>query len=144
MTRNELLKVNAQSKGRKETRRRFAEVSESRHSPLVLVGAPAQGYGSPLIRVRIKCSLRADSSTLRHGESPTTVHTHARGWWCPVQCHLGLNTKNATLRKNTVVAPPSLGRCTITPMAVYTAMFGATPSAGLRFKRHFESLSNFR
>ena len=27
----------------KETRRCFLEVSESRHSPLVLVGAPAQG-----------------------------------------------------------------------------------------------------
>ena len=41
-------------------------------SPQVLVGAPAQGCSSPLIRVRIKCSLRADSLTLRHGESPTT------------------------------------------------------------------------
>ena len=57
-----------------ETRRGFAEVSESRHSPLVLVGAPAQGCSSPLIRERIKCSLRVDSSTLRRGESPTTAH----------------------------------------------------------------------
>ena len=56
------------------TRRCFAEVSDSRHSPLVLVGAPAQGCSSPLIRARIKCSLRVDSSTLRRGESPTTAH----------------------------------------------------------------------
>jgi hypothetical protein len=53
----------------------FFEVLESRHSPLVLVGAPAQGYSSPLIRARIKCSLRADSLTLRRGESPTAAHT---------------------------------------------------------------------
>ena len=59
----------------KGTRRYFAEVSESRHSPLVLVGAPAQGCSSPLIRARIKCSLWADSFTLHHGESPTTTHT---------------------------------------------------------------------
>jgi len=52
----------------------FAEVSESRHSPLVLVGAPAQGSCSPLVRARTKCSLRADSSTLRNGESPKTAH----------------------------------------------------------------------
>ena len=58
----------------KETRRCFPEVSESRHSPLVLVGAPAQGPSSPLIRARIKCSLRVDSSTLCRGESPTTAH----------------------------------------------------------------------
>ena len=56
------------------TRRCFIEVSESRHSPLVLVGAPAQGCSSPLIRARIKCSLRVDSLTLRHGESHTTAH----------------------------------------------------------------------
>jgi hypothetical protein len=42
--------------------------------PLVLVGAPAQGCSSPLIRVRIKCSLRVDSSTRRRGESPKTAH----------------------------------------------------------------------
>jgi len=56
------------------TPRCFAEVSESRHSPLVLVGAPAQGPCSPLVRVRTKCSLWADSLTLRHGESSTTTH----------------------------------------------------------------------
>ena len=57
-----------------ETRRCFAEVSESRHSPLVLVRAPTQGCSSPLIRARIKCSLWVDSSTLHRGESPTTAH----------------------------------------------------------------------
>ena len=56
------------------TQRCFAEVSESHHSPLVLVGAPAQGCSSPLIRARIKCSLWVDSLTLRRGESPTTAH----------------------------------------------------------------------
>ena len=70
MIRIELLKIKLEV----ETRRCFAEVSESRHSPLVLVGAPAQGYSSPLIRVKIKCSLRVDSLTLRRGESPTTAH----------------------------------------------------------------------
>jgi hypothetical protein len=52
----------------------FFEVLESRHSPLVLVGAPTQGCSSPLIHARIKCSLWADSLTLRHGESLTTAH----------------------------------------------------------------------
>ena len=56
------------------TRRCFAEVSGSRHSPLVLVGAPMRGFSSPLIHARIKCSLRVDSSTLHHGESPKTAH----------------------------------------------------------------------
>ena len=64
------LKVNREG----GTRRCFAKVSESRHSPLVLVGAPAQGCRSPLIRARIKCSLRVDSSTLHRGESPKTAH----------------------------------------------------------------------
>ena len=65
-----MLKVNRE----RRTQRCFAEVLESRHSPLVLVGAPAQGCSSPLIRARIKCSLWVDSSTLRRGESPTTAH----------------------------------------------------------------------
>jgi len=55
-------------------RRCFAEISESRHSPLVLVGAPAQGSCSPLVYARTKCSLQADSSTLRRGELPKTAH----------------------------------------------------------------------
>ena len=50
------------------------KVSESHYSPLVLVGAPAQGCSSPLFRARIKCSLQADSLTLCHGELPTTAH----------------------------------------------------------------------
>ena len=58
----------------KGTRRCYPEVSESRHSPLILVGAPVQGCISPLIHARIKCSLRADSSTLSRGESLTTAH----------------------------------------------------------------------
>ena len=33
-----------------------------------------RGSCSPLVRVRTKCSLRADSSTLRRSESPTTAH----------------------------------------------------------------------
>ena len=65
-----------ESKGvvEESARRCFAEVSESRHSPLVLIGAPAQGSCSPLVRARTKCSLRADSWTLRRGESPKTAH----------------------------------------------------------------------
>ena len=58
----------------KGTQRCFSEVSESHHSPLVLVGAPTQGCSSPLIRARIKCSLGADSLTLSRGESPITAH----------------------------------------------------------------------
>ena len=76
-----MLKVNREG----GTRRCFAEVSKSRHSPLVLVGAPAQGCSSPLIRARIKCSLRVDSSTLCRGESPKAAHnlswvTHKLRW----------------------------------------------------------------
>jgi hypothetical protein len=69
MQESNCLKVKGQG-----TRRCFPEVSESRHSLLVLVGAPTQGCSSPLIHARIKCSLWADSSTLCHGESPTTAH----------------------------------------------------------------------
>ena len=65
-----------ESKGvvEESARRCFAEVLESRHSSLVLVEAPAQGSYSPLVCARTKCSLRADSSTLRRGESPKTAH----------------------------------------------------------------------
>ena len=62
-------------KSGKGTQRCFPEVSESHHSPLVLVGAPAQGCSSPLIHARIKCFLWADSLTLHHVESPTTIDT---------------------------------------------------------------------
>jgi hypothetical protein len=58
-------------------RRCFSEVSKSWHSLLVLVGEPAQGCSSPLIRARIKRSLWANSLTLHHGESPTTAHKTA-------------------------------------------------------------------
>jgi len=67
------------------TPRCFTEVSESHHSPRVLVGAPTQGSCSPLDRARTKCSLWADSSTLHHGESLTTAHkldtSHPQGHW---------------------------------------------------------------
>ena len=65
-----MLKVNRE----RGTRRCFAEVSESHHSPLVLIGEPMQGCSSLLIHVRIKCSLQVDSSTLRRGESPKAAH----------------------------------------------------------------------
>ena len=68
------LNVNAQSKVKQRNAAMFSKVMESRHSPLFLVGAPAQGCSSPLIRARIKCSVRADSLTLRRGESSTTAH----------------------------------------------------------------------
>jgi hypothetical protein len=48
--------------------------SESQHPSLVLVGALAQGCHSHLIHARIKYSLRARSSALRHGESLTTIY----------------------------------------------------------------------
>ena len=65
-----------ESNGGEEERARwcFAEVSESRHSPLLLVGAPTQGSCSHLVRARTKWSLWADYLTLRQGESPTTTH----------------------------------------------------------------------
>ena len=76
-----------ESKGvvEENARRCFAEVSESRHSPLVLIGAPAQGTCSPLVCARTKCSLRDDSSTLRRGESPKTAYkldmSHPQELW---------------------------------------------------------------
>jgi hypothetical protein len=69
MLKRNCLKVKGQG-----TRQYFFEVTESRHFPLVLVGAPAQGCSSLLICARIKCSLRANSLTLRRGESSTTAH----------------------------------------------------------------------
>ena len=59
-------------------RRCFSEVSKSRHSPLVLVGALAQGCSFPLIHAKIKCSLQADSLTLHHSESSTTTHSQVK------------------------------------------------------------------
>ena len=111
------------------TRRCFSEISESRHSPLILVGAPAQGCSSPLIRAKITCSLRADSLTL-HGESSTTAHTmtwaihklrrmitkfsittkSSRWWWSPkvtsTNSHL---IKTSLMRK---VDAPCYSLCT--------------------------------
>jgi hypothetical protein len=48
-TENKLLKVNVECKARsKKTPPNFYEISESQHSPVVLVGALVQGYHSPL------------------------------------------------------------------------------------------------
>ena len=47
---------NVKTRARK-TSRVFPEVSGSRDSPLVLVEAPSQGQGFPLILARTKCSL---------------------------------------------------------------------------------------
>jgi hypothetical protein len=45
-----MLKVNVECKVRaRRLLQSFPEVSKSRHSSLVLVGAPAQGYRSPLV-----------------------------------------------------------------------------------------------
>jgi hypothetical protein len=52
----------------------FPEASKSRHSPLVLVGAHTQGYRSPLVLTRTKCSLRDDPLPLRRGGSLTTAY----------------------------------------------------------------------
>jgi len=57
------------------TRRYFSKVSESRHSPLLLVGAPTQGIAPSSIRTRTECSLQVDSSPLRYDESPTVIYT---------------------------------------------------------------------
>jgi hypothetical protein len=104
----------------REMWRCFFEVSKSHHSPLVLIGAPAQGCSSPLICAGIKCSLWADSLTLCHGESSSTAHTitwvthklrrmitklsittePSRWWWSPrvtnTNSHL---TKTSLMRK---------------------------------------------
>jgi hypothetical protein len=51
-----MLKVNAECKARvRRLLQFFAEVSKSRHSSLVLIGAPAQRYHSPLVLARTKC-----------------------------------------------------------------------------------------
>jgi hypothetical protein len=52
----------------------FAEVSKSRHSSPVLVGAPAQRYRSPLVLARTKCSLWGDPLPLWRGRSLTTAY----------------------------------------------------------------------
>jgi hypothetical protein len=48
-----MLELNAECKARfRRLLQFFAEVSKSQHSSLVLVGAPAQGYRSPLVLAR--------------------------------------------------------------------------------------------
>ena len=87
----------------KGMRQCFAEVSESRHSPLVLVGAPAQGCSSPLIRARIKCSLRVDFLTLHHGESPTTAHNLS---WVIHKLHQMITKLPITIKPSRWWRPP--------------------------------------
>jgi hypothetical protein len=49
-----MLELNAECKARlRRLLQYFAEVSKSRHSFLVLVGAPAQGYRSPLVKNQV-------------------------------------------------------------------------------------------
>ena len=57
------------------TRRYFSKVSKSRHSPLVLVGAPTQGIAPSSIHARTECSLQVDSSPLRYDELPIVIYT---------------------------------------------------------------------
>jgi hypothetical protein len=53
-----MLELNVECKARlRRLLQFFAEVSKSRHYSLVLVGAPAQGYRSPLVLARTECSL---------------------------------------------------------------------------------------
>jgi hypothetical protein len=74
-TQSKLLKVIAECKAMaRKLFQFFYEVSESRHFPLVLVGAPTQGYSSPLVLARTKSSLRDDHLPLRHGGSLTIAN----------------------------------------------------------------------
>jgi hypothetical protein len=53
-----MFKVNTECKVRaRRLLQFFAEVSKSQHSSLVLVEVAVQGYHSPLVLVRTKCSL---------------------------------------------------------------------------------------
>jgi hypothetical protein len=52
----------------------FSQGIEESTLPLVLVEAPAQGYRSPLVPARTKCSLRDDPLPLRYGRSLTTAY----------------------------------------------------------------------
>jgi hypothetical protein len=70
-----MLKLNAECKARlRRLLQFFVEVSKSRHSSLVIVGAPVQGYRSPLVLARTKCSLWGDPLPLRRGGSLTTAY----------------------------------------------------------------------
>jgi hypothetical protein len=57
----------------------FPMVLKSQHSPLVLVGAPAQGYSSPLVLARTTYSIRVDSSPHQRGESLTAIYNFEPG-----------------------------------------------------------------
>jgi hypothetical protein len=51
-----MFELNAECKARfRRLLQFFPEVSKSRHSSLVLIGAPVQGYRSPLVLARTKC-----------------------------------------------------------------------------------------
>ena len=70
-----MLELNAECKAKfRRLLQFFPEVSKSRHSTLVLVGAPAQGYRSPLVLARTKCSLRDDPLPLQRGGSLKTAY----------------------------------------------------------------------
>jgi hypothetical protein len=74
-TQCEMLELSVECKARfRRLLQFFPEVSKSRHSPLVLVGAPAQGYRSPLVLTRTKCSLWDDPLPLWCGGSLTTAY----------------------------------------------------------------------
>ena len=112
----------------KGTRQYFPEVSESHHSPLVLIGAPAQGCCSPLIHARIKCSLRVDSLTLRHGESSTTAHNlswviHKLSRWSP---------------SSPITTKPSRWRRSPRVTSTYSQL--TTTSLGSKMDAHFATL----
>jgi hypothetical protein len=84
---SKLLKWNVECKAKGlDDSSNFPEVSKSRHSPLVLVGAPVQGFSSILFLARTKCSLWDDSLPLRRGESLTTTYNVELGHQ---QSHLG-------------------------------------------------------
>jgi hypothetical protein len=70
-----MLKLNAECKTRlRRLLQFFVEVSKSRHSSLVLVGASAQRYRSPLVFARTKWLLWCDSLPLRRGGSLMTAY----------------------------------------------------------------------
>jgi hypothetical protein len=70
-----MLKVNAECKVRTiRLLQFFPEVLNNRHSSLVLIGAPTQGYRSPLVLARTKCALWNDPSPLLRGGSLTIAY----------------------------------------------------------------------
>jgi hypothetical protein len=75
-----MLKINAECKVRvRRLLHFFVEESKSRHSSLVLVGAPTQGYRSPLVLARTKCSIWDDPLPLWRGGSLTTTYKFEPG-----------------------------------------------------------------